>query len=319
MTRGGVPGPVLGAPQRRLGEKAIRIALIAAAAISLLTTLGIVLSLAGETILFFTQGSLTRGGDPTQPVGIFDFLFGTTWAPQATPEPSLGVLPLITGTFVVSAIALVVAIPLGLATAIYLAEYASKRVRGAVKPVIELLAGIPTIVFGFFALVFFTPLLKSIGIQLESFNALSAGVIMGFMVLPTIASLSEDAMRAVPASLREGSFGLGASRLQTSIRVVFPAALSGVVASIVLGVSRAVGETMIVLIAGGIRPEFSLNPTISLETMTAFIANTGKGDIPASTVQFKAIFAVGALLFLITLVMNAVSIRFVRKYRQVYE
>lgn len=318
-TQGGAPGSFLGAPQRRLGEKAIRIALIAAAAVSLLTTLGIVLSLAGETILFFTEGSLTRGGDPTQPIGVFEFLLGTTWAPQETPVPQLGVLPLVTGTFVVSAIALVVAIPLGLATAIYLAEYASNRIRKVVKPVIELLAGIPTIVFGFFALVFFTPLLKRIGIDIQSFNALSAGVIMGFMVLPTIASLSEDAMRAVPVSLREGSFGLGASRLQTSLRIVFPAALSGIVAAIVLGVSRAVGETMIVLIAGGIQPNFSLNPTISLETMTAFIANTGKGDIPAGTVQFKAIFAVGALLFLITLVMNAISIRFVRKYRQVYE
>jgi len=315
----GAPGPILGAPKRRTGEKVIQILLVLAAAISVLTTVGIVLSLAGETFLFFTEGSLTRSGQPTAPVGVFDFLFGTTWAPQATPEPSLGVLPLITGTFVVSGISLVVAIPLGLAAAIYLAEYSSTRVRKLVKPVLELLAGIPTIVFGFFALVFFTPLLKDLGIELSSFNALSAGVIMGFMVLPTIASLSEDAMRAVPASLREGSFGLGASRLQTSLRVVFPAALSGIVAAIVLGVSRAVGETMIVLIAGGIEPNFSLNPTISLETMTAFIANTGKGDVPAETVQFKAIFAVGALLFLITLVMNAISIRFVRKYRQVYE
>lgn len=315
----GAPGPFLGAPERRLGERVIRYLLVAATVISLLTTIGIILSLAGETFLFFTEGSLTRSGLATEPIGVFQFLFGTEWAPQATPEPALGVLPLITGTFVVSGIALVVAIPLGLAAAIYLAEYASARVRKVIKPVLELLAGIPTIVFGFFALVFFTPLLKSIGIEISSFNALSAGVIMGFMVLPTIASLSEDAMRAVPGALREGSFGLGASRLQTSLRVVFPAALSGIVAAIVLGVSRAVGETMIVLIAGGIEPNFTLNPTISLETMTAFIANTGKGDVPAETVQFKAIFAVGALLFLITLLMNAISIRFVRKYRQVYE
>ncbi len=299
---------VFGPPRKRRGEQAIKGLLFAAAVLSVLTTTGIVVSLLEETISFF--------GD----VGIGEFLGGTDWTPLFA-DPSFGVLPLVTGTLLVSAIALVVAIPIGLGAAVYLAEYASPRVRRAVKPVLELLAGVPTIVFGYFALLFFTPeVLKPLfGDGISGFNALSAGVIMGFMIVPTIASVSEDAMSAVPASLREGAFGLGATKLQVSTRVVFPAALSGIVASFVLGASRAIGETMIVVIAAGLQPNFTADPRQSVETMTTFIAATAKGDAPVGTTAYEAIFAVGTLLFVITFVMNLIAIRFVRRYRQVYE
>ena len=288
---------VLGVAKKRRGEQVIKGLLFCAAILSVLTTTGIVFSLLEETISFFGN------------VGIGEFLTGTDWSPLFA-DASFGVLPLVTGTLLVSAIALLVAIPIGLGASVYLAEYASPRVRKAVKPVLELLAGVPTIVFGYFALLFFTPeVLKPIfGEPLSGFNALSAGVIMGFMIVPTIASVSEDAMSAVPASLREGAFGLGGTKLQVSTRVVFPAALSGIVASFVLGASRAVGETMIVLIAAGLQPNFTADPRESVETMTTFIAATSKGDAP-----------VGTLLFVMTFVMNMISIRFVRKYRQVYE
>ena len=299
---------VLGTAPSRRGERLVKGLLFLAALLSILTTSGIVFSLLEETISFF--------GD----VGLTAFLTGTDWSPLFA-EPSFGVLPLITGTLLVSAIALLVAVPVGLGAAIYLAEYASPRVRRAVKPVLELLAGVPTIVFGYFALLFFTPeVLKPLfGEPLAGFNALSAGIVMGFMVVPTIASISEDAMSAVPAALREGGFGLGATKLQVSTRVVFPAALSGIVASIVLGASRAVGETMIVLIAAGLQPNFTLDPRESVETMTTFIAATAKGDAPVGTTAYEAIFAVGTLLFVITFVLNLISIRFVRRFRQVYE
>jgi phosphate transport system permease protein len=299
---------VLGVAHKRRGEQVIKGLLFAAAVLSVLTTTGIVFSLLEETISFFGN------------VGIGEFLTGTEWFPLFS-EPSFGVLPLVTATLLISGIALVVAVPIGLGAAVYLAEYASPRVRKTVKPVLELLAGVPTIVFGYFALLFFTPeVLKAIFEGgLKGFNALSAGVIMGFMVVPTVASVSEDAMSAVPASLREGAFGLGGTKLQVSMRVVFPAALSGIVASIVLGASRAVGETMIVLIAAGLQPNFSGDPRESMATMTAFIAATAKGDAPVGTTAYEAIFAVGTLLFVLTFVMNMISIRFVRKYRQVYE
>jgi phosphate transport system permease protein len=300
--------PRLGVARRRRGEDAIRVLLLLAALVSVLTTTGIVVSLAREAVDFF--------GD----VGIGEFVFGTDWSPIIKPE-SFGVLPLVSGTFLITGIALAVAIPLGLGSAIYLSEYASPRVRKTVKPVIEMLAGVPTIVFGYFALTFFTPtiLIDLLRLDVSVFNALSAGIVMGFMVVPTIASVSEDAMSAVPVSLREGSFGLGATRLQTSLRIVFPAALSGVVASVVLGASRAVGETMIVLVAAGQIAALTADARDPMYTMTSFIAAIGKGDVATGTVQYKTIFAVGALLFVITLVLNAVMIRFVRKYRQVYE
>jgi phosphate ABC transporter permease protein PstC len=300
--------PVLGVARRRIGEDVIKGVLLVAALVSVLTTVGIVASLLTETLTFFESVSLS------------EFLFGKEWSPVIKPE-SFGVLPLVSGTFLVTGIALLVAVPLGLGSAIYLSEYASPRVRKTLKPALELLAGVPTIVFGYFALTFFSPtILKDFAnLEIGVFNVLSASIIMGFMVIPTIASVSEDAMSAVPQSLREGSFGLGATRLQTSLRVVFPAALSGIVASIVLGASRAVGETMIVLIAAGQIAQITADPREPSFTMTSYIASVAKGDLATGSVQYKTVFAVGMLLFLITLVLNAFSIRFVRKYRQVYE
>jgi phosphate transport system permease protein len=300
--------PSIGAARRRWGEDLIKGVLFLAALISVLTTTGIVVSLLRETIVFF------------QSVGIGEYLFGTKWTPTFTPA-SFGVLPLVVGTFLITGIAMVVAIPLGLGSAIYLSEYARPRVRKTIKPALELLAGVPTIVFGYFALTYFTPniLQDLLNLKVDVFNALAAGIIMGFMIVPTVASISEDALSAVPQSLREGAFGLGASRFQVSTRVVFPAALSGVVASVVLGVSRAVGETMIVLVAAGQIANMSANPEQPHYTFTSFIGAIAKGDIATGSITYKTIFAVGMTLFLITLAMNLVSIRFVRKYRQVYE
>jgi phosphate transport system permease protein len=300
--------PSLRAARRRWGETLIKGFLLLAAVISLLTTFGIVYALLEETVVFF--------GD----VGVHDFLFGTKWSPLFEP-PSFGVLPLVVGTFATTLIGLVVAIPLGLGTAIYLSEYARPRVRKTLKPIIELLAGIPTIVFGYFALTFFTPqILRGLfHLDVGIFNALAAGIIIGFLIIPIVASISEDSMRAVPQSLREGAFGLGASKLQVTIRVVFPAALSGIVASIVLAMSRAVGETMVVLIAGGQQPQWGADVGKSMETLTAFIGATAKGDVPTGSIEYKTLFAVGMTLFVITLVINVISIRLVRKYRQVYE
>jgi phosphate transport system permease protein len=306
--KGRAEAPRLRAARRRWGEDIIKALLVLAAFISILTTTGIVLSLVGETITFF--------GD----VGVGDYLFGTEWAPLFEPA-SFGVLPLVLGTMLISAVAMVVAVPLGLAAAIYLSEYANPRVRKIIKPILELLAGVPTIVFGYFALTFFTPeILRGLfGSDVAIFNGLSAGIIIGFLIVPTVASISEDSMSAVPQSLREGAFGLGAAKIQTTMRVVFPAALSGIVASIVLAFSRAVGETMVVVIAAGLQPQWGANLFKAMETMTAFIAATAKGDIATGSIAYKTIFAVGTTLFVITFVMNLISIRFVRKYRQVYE
>lgn len=306
--KGRAEAPSLRAARRRWGEDIIKALLVVAALVSVLTTTGIVLSLLGETISFF--------GD----VGVGEYFLGTDWTPLFEPA-SFGVLPLVLGTMLISAVAMVVAIPLGLAAAIYLSEYANPRVRKIIKPILELLAGVPTIVFGFFALTFFTPeVLRGLfGSDVAIFNGLSAGIIIGFLIVPTVASISEDSMSAVPQSLREGAFGLGAAKIQTSMRVVFPAALSGIVASIVLGFSRAVGETMVVVIAAGTQPQWGANLFKAMETMTAFIAATAKGDAATGSVAYKTIFAVGTTLFVITLVFNLISIRFVRKHRQVYE
>jgi phosphate transport system permease protein len=301
--------PVLGGGRRRWGEDAVKAFLILCSLISILTTIGILIALLEETIAFF--------GD----VGVWEFFTGNEWAPLFA-DPSYGVLPLVWGTLLITGIALFVAVPLGLGAAVYLSEYARPRVRKTVKPILEVLAGIPTIVFGYFALTFFTPeILQGIfgADRIQIFNALSAGIIMGFMVLPTIASLAEDAMTAVPQSLREGAFGLGASKLQVSLRVVFPAALSGIVAAIVLGISRAIGETMIAVVAAGLVPNNALAPGEPHETMTAFIAGTAKGDVPTGSIGYETIFAVGTTLFAITLLVNMIAIRFVRRYRQVYE
>jgi phosphate transport system permease protein len=300
--------PALGTARRRWGEELIKALLILAALLSVLTTTGIVIALLRETIDFF--------GD----VGVWEFLSGKKWTPLFEPA-SFGVRPLVIGTFLITFIALLVAGPLGLGAAIYLSEYAKPRVRKTIKPILELLAGVPTIVFGYFALTFFTPtvLQDILHLKVDLFNALAAGIIMGFMIIPTVASVAEDAMSAVPMSLREGAYGLGASKLQVSLRVVFPAALSGIVAAIVLGVSRAVGETMIVLLAAGSVANNSLNPTEPHQSLAAFIGATAGGDTPTGSIEYKTIFAVGMLLFVITLIMNLISIRFVRKYRQVYE
>jgi phosphate transport system permease protein len=230
------------------------------------------------------------------------------------------VLPLVSGTLVITAIATVVAIPLGLGAAIYLSEYASVRVRKVLKPTLEVLAGIPTVVFGFFALEFLTRVvLVRFFPDIDIFNALSAGLIMGIMIIPTVASLSEDAMSAVPSGLRDGSYALGGSKRQTATDVVIPAALSGIVAAFVLGISRAIGETMIVTIAAGLEPRLSFNPLEGMQTMTSFIAAAGAGDLATGTIEYKSIFAVALLLFIITFAMNMISIRLVRRYRQVYQ
>lgn len=282
--------------------------LILCAGLSVLTTVGIVVALAVPTVEFFQE----------VPVG--DFLTGTDWSPLIQPY-SFGVLPLIVGTLSTTFWACVVALPFGLGAAIYLSEYASPRRRRMLKPALEVLAGIPTVVFGYFALVFVTKvlLIQTLGLPAEIFNPLSAGLVMGVMILPTVASLSDDAMTAVPMGLREGAYGLGASKMQVATKVVVPAALSGIVASFVLGVSRALGETMIVAIAAGNTPSMSFNPYQATQTMTGFIANTALGDVATGSTAYKTIFAVAALLFVITFAMNMVAIRFVRRFREVYD
>lgn len=291
----------------RYGEKLIKVLLMACAGLSIATTLGIIWALFVPAFQFF------------QTIAVTDFLFGTQWSPLFA-DPEFGVLPLVSGTLIITGIACLVALPLGLLTAMYLSEYAGDRTRRILKPVLEVLAGIPTVVFGFFALEFVTQvLLQNIWPQTEVFNALSAGLVMGVMIIPTIASLSEDAMSAVPRSLREGAYALGSSRRQVTLKVVVPAALSGIVAAFVLGVSRAIGETMIVAVAAGLQPVLSLNVLGGMQTMTSFIAAAGSGDQPTGSIGYQTIFAVGALLFLMTLAMNMFSIRVVRKYREVYE
>jgi phosphate ABC transporter permease protein PstC len=300
--------------RRTAGEGIVRGILFAAAALSVLTTTLIVLSLLQETISFFGDVSLT------------DYLFGTKWTPLlSSGQQSFNVWPLLFATFYITAIALVVALPLGLLCAIYLAEYATTRVRKVIKPVLEVLAGVPTIVLGYFALAYFTPnILKPLlGSGVGTNNQLAAGIVVGLLVLPTIASVAEDSMSAVPYSLREGAFGIGANRMQVSLRVVFPAALSGVVAAIVLGASRAFGETVVILLAAGngqLLPKGAVtNPLEPAGNMAAFIAGTAGGDIGQGSIEYKTIFTIGFTLFLITLALNAVAIRLVNKYRQVYE
>ena len=284
--------------------------LLLAALVSVATTVGIVISLFVPAFEFF------------QEVPITDFLFGTTWSPSFA-NPEFGVRPLVVGTILITIIASIVALPLGLGSAVYLSEYADDRVRRVLKPALEILAGIPTVIYGFFALTLVTPLLRWL-IPGDSevpaiYNALSAGLVMGVMIIPTIASLSEDAMSAVPNGLRQGAFALGSNQRQVSTRVVVPAALSGITAAFVLGISRAIGETMIVVMAAGLQPNMSWNPLEIHQTMTAFIAAQAAGDIATGTTIYKTIFAVGALLFVMTFVMNMISIRLVRKYREVYE
>jgi phosphate transport system permease protein len=296
----------LRAERRRWGEDVIKGVLALCALVSVATTVGIVVALLEPAIEFFRE------------VDFIDFITGTRWAPLFEPA-SFGVVPLIVGTLSVILWACIVCMPFGLGAAIYLSEYARPRVRAYLKPALEVLAGIPTVVYGYFALTFVTPLLGDIGIDVATFNALSAGLVMGVMLIPTVASLSEDAMSAVPRDLRDGAYALGSTKLQVSTKIVVPAAISGIVASYVLAISRAIGETMIVLIAAGQQPNLSFDPREAVETMTAFIAATGAGDVPTGSLEYKTIFAVGLTLFVLTLAMNLVSIRLVRKYREVYE
>jgi phosphate transport system permease protein len=297
----------LGVARRRWGEEIIRAVLFIAAAISVLTTLGIVFALLEESLSFFDE------------VGT-KFFTQTEWSPLFA-DPQFGIWPLLNGTFLITGIAILVAIPIGLGSAIYLSEYASPRVRRIFKPILEVLVGVPTVVFGYFALTFITPTILQdiLSLNVTVFNALSAGLVMGMMIVPTIASISEDSMSAVPGGLREGAYGLGATKRQVATRVVFPAAISGIVASIVLGISRGVGETMIVLVAAGLQPNTGVSPTEGYATITTFMGATAKGDNPAGTIGYESIFACGLTLFVLTLLMNMVAIRFVRKYREVYE
>lgn len=297
---------VFGRSRRHFGEAVVKILLVLASFVTVATTLGIVFVLVKESIAFF------------QEVPVADFLFGTEWTPLFA-NPSYGVVPLVTATFQITFVAMIVAIPLGLGSAIYLSEYAGDRVRKIVKPMLEVLAGVPTVVFGFFALTVLTPFLQDIGVDVDVFNGISGGIVVGILVLPTIASISEDALRAVPSGLREASYGLGATKRQTAVNVMVPAALSGIIASIVLGASRAIGETMVVLLASGQKPNLTFDMLEPMETMTAFIAATGKGDIPTGSTEYKTIFAVGALLFLITLLLNVFSNRLVKRFREEYE
>jgi len=296
--------------RRRLRvEKAVKAALFVAALASVATTVAIAVSLFEPTIEFFAD----------IPVG--QFFSGTTWAPLFRPA-QFGVWPLVTGTFLVMAIAVAVAVPCGLGAAFYLNEYARPRTRAVVKPVLEILAGIPTVVFGFFALFFVNPQIVQrlwpFG-GVGTFSALAAGLVVGIMILPTMASLSEDAMAAVPGALRDGALALGATRREVCTKVVFPAALSGIVAATVLAVSRAIGETTIVLLAAGSNPRFTLNPGEGVQTMASFIGFAGIGDQPTGSTGYKTIFAVGTLLFVITFVLNLISVRVVRRFREAYE
>jgi phosphate transport system permease protein len=299
-------GPSL-APQRRRRavEWVIERALQAAAVGSVLVTAGIIAVLLAETLAFLRDVSLV------------EFLTGTEWTPLFS-EKRFGVLPLVAGTVLVSAIAMVVALPAGLLAAIYLSEYAPYRVRRGVKPLLEILAGIPSVVYGYFALLFVTPLLQTFVPGLAGFNALGPGIVMGLMILPLVSSLSEDALHAVPSGLREGALALGATRMQTTLRVVVPAAFSGISASFILAMSRAIGETMVVAIAAGQQPRLTANPLVPIETMTAYIVQVSLGDTPAGTLEYRTIFAVGMLLFLMTFGLNIVSNWLRRRYREVY-
>lgn len=292
--------------RREFVENLVRAVLFASASISILTTVGIVIVLFREAFGFF------------QEVSVVDFLFGTTWTPLFEPR-SFGVLPLLSGTMMIVVGSAVIAIPLGLAAAIYLSEYASQRARAILKPVLEILAGIPTVVYGFFAITFVTPLLKTVLPETNVFNAASASIVVGIMILPMIASLCDDALRAVPDELRQGGYAVGATSTEVTLRIVVPGALSGVLASFVLALSRAIGETMAVTLAAGATPKLTLDYLESIATMTAYIVQVSLGDTPTGTIEYKTIFAVGTLLFLITLSMNLLAHRIMQRFREVYD
>ncbi len=291
---------------RRWKERGIRGVLFACGGISILTTAGIVVVLVWESLGFFAE------------VSPWEFLTGTQWTPLFKPQ-HFGVLPLVAGSMLVAVGASLIALPVGLASAIYLAEYAPNRTRRVLKPVLEVLAGVPTVVYGYFALTFITPIIRQVFPETGVFNAASAAIVVGIMIIPMVASLSEDAIYAVPRSLREASYGLGANKFETVTRVVLPAALSGIVASFILAISRAIGETMAVTLAAGATPKLTVNPLESIQTMTAYIVQVSLGDTPFGTIEYRTIFAVGLLLFVITLAMNILSRIVLRRFREVYE
>ena len=304
-------GPALGqgtpgAWKKNISERAIALVLLLSTMLSILVTAGIIFVLLFEALKFFGE------------ISFWEFISGTRWTPLFSSK-HFGVLALVAGTTLTAVLAMVVALPLGLLSAIYLSEYAPDKVRKPVKPILEVLAGIPTVVYGYFALLFVTPILRQISGDISVFNALSASIVMGIMILPMVSSLSEDAMRSVPRNLREGAYALGSTKLEVSTLVVVPAALSGIVSAFILAVSRAIGETMIVTIAAGQNPNFTLNPFVPIETMTAYIVQVSMGDTPAGAIEFETIFAVALLLFAITLAMNLLSQYVVSRFREEYE
>ena len=291
---------------KKKNEYIIEFLLFLSAFVTILTTVGIILVLAVEAYKFFKE------------VSVFEFLTSTEWTPLFKNK-SFGILPLLTGTLLTSFIAILVALPLGLIIAIYLSEYTPKEFRDYIKPSLELLAAVPTVVYGFFALMVVTPFLQKLIPGMSGFNSLSAGIVMGIMIIPIISSLSEDALRAVPSSLREASYGMGSTRLQTAFRVTLPAASSGVVVSVILAISRAIGETMIVAIAAGQQPRFTFNPLVPIETLTAYIVQVSLGDVPRNSLEYRTIFAAGITLFVFTFILNNISHYIKNKYREKYE
>ncbi|MBC7814704.1 MAG: phosphate ABC transporter permease subunit PstC [Burkholderiales bacterium] len=294
--------------QPRLGEGLIKVFLLLCGVVSIFTTVGIAVVLVDQSLLFFTNSE----------VSLTEFFTTTTWQPQIG---EFGILPLVNATLMTSLIAMLVAVPMGMGAAIFLSEYARPKVRAILKPILEILAGVPTVVYGYFALTFMTPLLRAIfgSDTVQIYNTASAGIIMGIMIIPTISSMSEDALSAVPRSLREASYGLGATRLETTVRVVLPAALSGVLAAVIVGISRAVGETMIVAIAAGAGPNFTFNPFEAAETMTGHIARISGGDLSYGSIDYTSIFAIGLTLFVMTMILNIISRAITTRYREVYQ
>jgi phosphate transport system permease protein len=290
---------------RAVKEALIKLFCMLCALLSVITTFGIIYVLLREAVHFFRE------------VGLIEFFTGTRWAPLYEPA-SFGVLPLIAGTLLITVGAALIAVPLGLLSAIYLSEYAKPRTRNILKPVLELLAGIPTVVYGFFGLFFVTPILQRLDPNVQVFNAAAGAIVVGIMILPLVSSLCEDALSAVPKSLREAAYGLGATKFEVSTRIVVPSALSGIMAAFILALSRAIGETMAVTLAAGMTPRLTIDPRESIQTMTAFIVQISKGDTPAGTTAYYTLFAVGLTLFAITMIMNIFAVRLVKRFRQVY-
>tara|TARA_B100000530_G_C15898079_1_gene464257 strand:- start:15 stop:893 length:879 start_codon:yes stop_codon:yes gene_type:complete len=291
---------------QRIKEKIIEFILRATALITILTTIGIIWVLLSESLEFFKE------------VSIIDFLTDNQWTPLFANK-HFGILPLISGTVLTTIIAISVSLPIGLTIAIYLSEYAPKKLKKIIKPLLEILAAVPTVVYGFFALMVVTPFLQKLIPEMAGFNSLSAGIVMGIMIIPFISSLSEDALSAVPKSLREASYGMGATRLQTSFKVMVPAASSGIIVSVILAFSRAIGETMIVAIAAGQQPRLTLNPLVPVETITAYIVQVSLGDVQHDSLEYRTIFAAGITLFVFTFILNNISFYIRKKFREEYE